>query len=78
MERNRFLYLCSEATSGGDAFVRHPGNREEGLITSCSLDTEQMMVKTPGGEVRVWDYRECDDLQRPRLNPFVWDCRYEE
>lgn len=69
MERNRFMHLCSEAMAGNDAFVRHPANNEEGMITSCSLRTEYMTIKTAEGNTRYWDYRECDDVMRPKLGP---------
>ena len=69
MERERFMHLCGEATSGNDAFIRHPVSNEEGLITSCSLDTDHLFVRTSSGETRLWDYRECNELRRPKLGP---------
>lgn len=71
MDRNRFMYLCSEAMAGSDAFVRHPADNEEGMITSCSLNTEHMIVRTAEGNTRCWDYRECDDIRRPKLGPMI-------
>ena len=71
MDRNIFMSLCSTATAGNDAFVRHPVSDEEGMIDSCSLNTEHFIVKTSSGETRIWDYRECTDLKRPKLGPMV-------
>jgi len=69
MDRSRFMYLCSTANAGSDAFVRHSSDNEEGMITSCSLGTDHMIIKTAEGETRCWDYRECEDLARPKLGP---------
>ncbi|SHI75450.1 hypothetical protein SAMN02745165_00771 [Malonomonas rubra DSM 5091] len=63
------MSLCSAATAGNDAFVRHPITGEEGMIDSCSLKTNHFVVKTAAGRTRVWDYRECTDLERPKLGP---------
>ena len=71
MEKNRDQYLCSEAEAGRDVFVRHPDTNEEGIVTSCVLKTEHMIVKTPQGEKRCWDFHECQDLTDPRSRPIL-------
>lgn len=71
MQHDRYRYLCSKANSGEDAFVRHPDSNEEGLLTSCILRSDHMVVKTAQGDVRCWDYHECEDLQRPKLGPLT-------
>lgn len=71
MDRNRFEHLCLEAEAGRDAFVRHPQSQEEGMISSCSLNTGQMVVHTREQETRCWDYQECEDLRHPKSGPMV-------
>lgn len=71
MLRNRYEYFCSEATAGRDAFVRHPETGEEGMVTSCIMRSNHMVVRTPQGQTRCWDYRECEDLQRPKVGPMI-------
>ena len=71
MRKDRFLHLCDEAQSGDDAFVRHPSSKEEGLVTSCVMQTGHIVVKTADDKVRCWDYSECDDLQHPKSGPMI-------
>ena len=71
MQRSRFEHLCAEAEAGNDAFVRHPGSNEEGMVTSCILKTDHMVVKTVQGQTRCWDFRSCEDLPQPKLGPMV-------
>jgi hypothetical protein len=67
MERNRFNYVCLESEAGNDAVVIHHG--EHGLVDHCS--GEHLLVKTPEGEKRCWDYHECDELYRSK-EEFPW------
>lgn len=71
MQRNRFEYLCSEAQSGRDAFVRHPDTNEEGLVTKCILKTDHMVVETAQGQTRCWDFHECNDLTHTKSGPLI-------
>lgn len=71
MRRDRFEHICSEANAGNDAFVRHPGSNEEGLVTGCILKSEHFLVKTPKGETRCWDFRSCEDLRHPKSGPMI-------
>jgi hypothetical protein len=62
MVRDRFEFVCQEAQSGNDAFVRHPSSREEGRVLTCLK--EHLLVKTGEGNRRCWDYHECDKMSR--------------
>ena len=62
MDRERFLNLCQESDGGRDAFAAHPSSHEEGFITSCSLESGQLQVRTPDNQLRTWDFRECEEL----------------
>jgi len=66
MNKQRYEHLCSEAQAGRDAFIRHPKSHEEGRVTSCILASQHMVVETPQGETRCWDFHECEDLTDPR------------
>jgi hypothetical protein len=71
MQRSRYEYLCSQADAGRDAFVRHPGSGEEGLVMSCIMKSNHMAVETSDGKSRCWDFHECEDLQHPKSSPMV-------
>ncbi len=71
MRKDRFEFLCMEAESGRDAFVRHPDSSEEGMVTGCDLRSGWMLVQTQGRQTRRWDFNECDDLKRPKMGPMV-------
>lgn len=71
MQKDRFVHLCMEAESGRDAFVRHPGDGEEGMITGCDLQGGRMLIQTSDAQTRLWDFNECDDLIRPKLGPMA-------
>ena len=71
MKRDRFTFLCSEAEAGRDAFVRHPDSNEEGMVSSCIMRSNHMVVETTQGQTRCWDFSECEDLQHPKLGPMV-------
>jgi hypothetical protein len=62
MLRNPFDFICQEAQSGNDAFVRHPASGEEGQVVSCH--GEHLVVATSDGKRRCWDYHECDKMSR--------------
>ena len=62
MIRDRFEFVCQEAQSGNDAFVRHPSSKEEGRVVY--FQGEHLVVETSDGKRRCWDYRECDQLSR--------------
>jgi hypothetical protein len=67
MERKRFEFVCMESEAGNDALVINRGIH--GLVDHCSGD--HLLVKTPEGETRCWDYRECDELYRSK-DEFPW------
>lgn len=71
MKKDRFEYLCMEAEAGRDAFVSHPGSKEEGLVTECHMKSGHMVVKTPKQQTRCWDFNECEDLQHPKSGPMI-------
>ena len=71
MDRNTYKHLCSEARSGRDTFVRHPESNEEGLVTSCILQSEHMAVKTSQGATRCWDFSECEEMIDLKSRPMV-------
>ncbi len=71
MKKNRYEYICSEAEAGRDAFVKHPDTNEEGMVTSCVLKTDHMIVKTPQGDSRCWDFHECEELTDPKSRPII-------
>jgi hypothetical protein len=67
MERDRFVFVCMESEAGRDAEVVK-GN-EHGMIDHCA--GEHLLVKTPEGDKRCWDFRECDELYRTK-EEFPW------
>jgi hypothetical protein len=67
MERSRFEFVCMESEAGRDALVANHG--EHGLVARCSGD--HLLVTTPSGDVRCWDYRECVELFRSN-EEFPW------
>ncbi|HAD03159.1 MAG: hypothetical protein A2091_00510 [Desulfuromonadales bacterium GWD2_61_12] len=62
MERERFIYLCQESDGGRDAFAAHPSTHEEGFVTSCSMESGTLQVRTPDNQMRSWDFQECEEL----------------
>ena len=64
MRKDRFIYLCQEAQAGRDAFVLHPKTREEGLVDSCTLAAQRVIVRTAAGKTRSWNYYDCEELSR--------------
>jgi hypothetical protein len=71
MQRDRYEYLCAQAEAGQDAFVRHPDSNEEGMVSGCILKTDHLLVKTPQGQTRCWDFHSCEDIQSPKIGPMV-------
>jgi hypothetical protein len=71
MQRSRYQYLCSEAKAGRDAFVRHLGSNEQGIVINCIMLSNHMVVATPEGVTRCWDFHECEDVQHPKSSPMV-------
>lgn len=71
MKRDRFQHLCLEAEAGNDAYVSHPASNEEGMVESCIMKTDHLVVRTNDGAKRCWDFRECEDLDRPKIGPMV-------
>lgn len=69
MRKDRFQYLCKEAESGRDAFVRHAESHREGMIASCDIDNGTMLVRTPDSRIHNWDFTDCEDLERPKMGP---------
>jgi hypothetical protein len=71
MQRSRYQYLCSEAKAGRDAFVRHPESDEQGILAKCIMQSNHMVVETPEGMTRCWDFHECEDVHHPKSSPMV-------
>jgi hypothetical protein len=71
MKRDRFEHLCLEAEAGRDAFIRHPDSNEEGLVTSCLMQTGHMVVKTTNRQTRCWDFKDCEDQLHPKTGPMI-------
>lgn len=67
MERKRFDFICMESEEGRDAVVIR--GSEHGLVDRCA--GEHLLVKTPEGEGRCWDFRECEELTRGH-EEFPW------
>jgi len=72
MNRSRYEHLCQEAEAGRDAYVSHPDSNEEGMIDSCLMKSDHLVVNTNTGEKKCWDYRECEDLHRPKIGPMTY------
>jgi len=64
MKKKRFDYLCMETESGNDAFVSNPARGEEGRVLECS--TEHLVVETPSGDHRCWDFHDCEEMSRQK------------
>ena len=64
MKKDRFDFLCQEAQAGNDAFVFHKGDEEEGRVTRCT--PQHLVVQTPEGETRCWDFGECEEMSRDK------------
>jgi len=71
MNKERYEHLCLEAEAGREAFATHPGTREEGMVTQCILQTGHLVVETPTGHKRCWDYRDCEELTHPKSGPMI-------
>ena len=71
MNKQRYDSLCMMAEQGRDAFVTHPASGEEGLVTDCVAQTRHMIVETPEGEKRCWDYQECEELRHEKSGPMI-------
>ena len=71
MQRSDYKHLCSEAQAGNDAFVLNLSNNEEGLVTTCIKKTEHIVVKTAGGAIRCWNFRECKEVQYRNSVPMI-------
>jgi len=71
MQKSRFQHLCDEAQAGVDAFVSHPATNEEGMVTSCVMQSGHIVVKTTDEQTRCWDYHECEDLKHPKSGPMI-------
>jgi len=71
MQRNRYEYLCAQADAGNDTFVCHPESNEEGMVTGCVVKTDHLLVKTPQGQTRCWDFHACEDLHHPKSGPMT-------
>lgn len=67
MDRKRFDFICMESEEGRDAVVMR--NQEHGLVDRCA--GEHLLVKTPEGEARCWDFHECEELSRTN-EEFPW------
>lgn len=65
MNRDTFMHLCLEAEGGRDAFVVHPSSNEEGIVTTCSLTSDHLAVRTAEGRSRCWHYHSCEELRPP-------------
>jgi len=68
MLRFRFEQMCTKALSGHQFLVRNQNSEEEGVVTSCIIRNHRFVVKTPKGEIRCWDYRNCYEI--PPLRGF--------
>lgn len=64
MTRDTFRYLCNESEAGRDVFVTHPDRHEEGRVASCELTFDQLIVETPDGGKRSWDFSQCEEMGR--------------
>lgn len=71
MNKDRYNYMCMEAESGRDAFVSHPTSHEEGIVTQCIPNTQHLVVKTPSGQNRCWDFHECEELHHRKSGPMI-------
>lgn len=67
MERGRFDFVCMESEAGRDAVVIN--GKEHGMVDRCA--GEHLLVKTPEGKSRCWDYHDCDELYRGN-EEFPW------
>ena len=70
MEKDRFEYLRVKSEEGReDVFVNHPSTNEQGVVQGAR--GESLLVKTPSGEEKSWDYRECEEtLSRREQFPY--------
>ncbi len=59
MNRDRYITLCRQTSSGKDAFVRNTRSGEKGRVESCTH--EHMLVMTSEGKERCWDYHKCEE-----------------
>lgn len=71
MKKEQFEHLCQVSESGQDAFIDHPDSGEHGLITTCVRPTGHMVVRTSEGQMRCWDFGECEELSHPKSGPMI-------
>ncbi len=71
MDKSRYQHLCLEAEAGRDAYVTHPATNEEGLVESCIMKSDHLVVRTNNGMKKCWDFHDCEDLNRPKIGPMV-------
>ena len=71
MKKESFDHLCLLAEAGRDAFIRHTKSDEHGLITSCIEQTGHLVVRTPQGEMRCWNFSDCEELHHPKAGPAI-------
>jgi len=64
MNKERFNFVCMEAESGNDAFVRNSSAGEEGRVLECAM--EHIVVETPTGDHRCWDFNDCEEMARSK------------
>lgn len=62
MTKDTYLYLCNKSEAGEDAFVIHPDTHQEGRVASCVMPSEHLIVETPEGDKRCWDFHECEEI----------------
>ncbi|MEJ2470832.1 MAG: hypothetical protein P8Y91_10090 [Desulfuromonadales bacterium] len=71
MNTSRYQYVCAEAKAGRDTFIRHTESGEEGRVSKCVTANDHVIVETPQGETRCWDYNACEEVIDPRSRPMV-------
>lgn len=67
MDRRHFEFVCMESEAGRDALVIR--DREHGLVDHCAGD--HLLVTTPEGGKRCWDFHECEEAVRGN-EEFPW------
>jgi hypothetical protein len=70
MDKDRYLFLCSELEAGREAFVSHPSSEEEGGVVRCEKD--HLIVETVEGKERCWDFRECEIVSARSKGEWPW------
>jgi len=64
MTKDTYRYLCNESEAGRDVFVSYPDSHEEGRVASCVLPSDHLIVETPDGSKRCWDFHQCEEMDR--------------